>query len=118
MSWPTVKRWATRYAEMGKACTDDCSSRLQRSSNRTFPKRVRRIVNLQRRHRLSSLAVASRLSMPAPTVHAVLVRCCLNRLSHIDNRTAESIQHYEQENPWTLIDVDIKKLGNIPTSSG
>jgi transposase InsO family protein len=79
---------------------------------------VRRIVELRWRHRLSPLAIASRLSIPASTVHAVLVRCRLNRLSHIDIRTGEPIRRYEHSHPGALIHVDVKKLGNIPAGGG
>jgi transposase InsO family protein len=118
VSWPTAKRWAVRYAEMGVAGMCDRSSRPHRSPNRTSQKVLRRIVDLRWRHRLSPLAIASRLSMPASTVHAVLVRCRLNRLSHIDIRTGEPIRRYEHDHPGSLIHVDVKKLGNIPTGGG
>lgn len=118
VSWPTAKRWATRYVEMGAAGMGDRSSRPHHSPNRTSQKVLRRIVDLRWRHRLSPLAIASRLSMPASTVHAVLVRCRLNRLSHIDIRTGEPIRRYEHDHPGSLIHVDVKKLGNIPTGGG
>ncbi|PEG32864.1 IS481 family transposase, partial [Mycolicibacterium agri] len=88
------------------------------SPNRTSQELVRKIVHLRWRHRLSPLAIASRLSMSASTVHAVLVRCRLNRLSHIDIRTGEPIRRYEHDHPGALIHVDVKKLGNIPTGGG
>jgi hypothetical protein len=91
VSWPTAKRWALRYAAMGRAGMVDRSSWPHRSPNRTPQPVVRRIVALRWRHRLSQLAIASRLSMAGSTVHAVLVRCRLNRLSHIDIRTGETI---------------------------
>ena len=118
VSWPTAKRWALRYAAMGAAGMTDRSSRPHRSPNRTHPAVVRRIVLLRWRHRLSPLAIASRLSMPASTVHAVLVRCRLNRLSHIDIRTGEQIRRYEHDRPGALLHVDVKKLGNIPAGGG
>ena len=118
VSWPTAKRWATRYVEMGEAGMCDRSSRPHHSPNRTSQRLVRRIVDLRWRHRLSPLAIASRLAMPASTVHAVLVRCRLNRLSHIDIRTGEPIRRYEHDHPGSLIHVDVKKLGNIPTGGG
>ena len=118
VSWPTAKRWATRYVEMGEAGMGDRSSRPHRSPHRTSQAVLRRIVDLRWRHRLSPLAIASRLSMPASTVHAVLVRCRLNRLSHIDIRTGEPIRRYEHDYPGSLIHVDVKKLGNIPTGGG
>ena len=118
VSWPTAKRWATRYVAMGTAGMVDRSSRPHRSPNRTPEVVVRRIVGLRWRHRLSPLAIASRLLMPASTVHAVLVRCRVNRLSHIDIRTGELIRRYEHDHPGSLIHVDVKKLGNIPVGGG
>ncbi|OBF89019.1 transposase, partial [Mycobacterium sp. 852002-51152_SCH6134967] len=118
VSWPTAKRWASRYAAMGPAGMEDRSSRPHHSPNRTPHVVVRKIVHLRWRHRLSPLAIASRLSMPASTVHAVLVRCRLNRLSHIDIRTGENIRRYEHGHPGSLIHVDVKKLGNIPDGGG
>jgi transposase InsO family protein len=118
VSWPTARRWAVRYAEMGPAGMTDRSSRPHHCPNRTPQPVVRRIVQLRWRHRLSPLAIASRLSMPASTVHAVLVRCRLNRLSHIDIRTGEPVRRYEHDHPGSLIHVDVKKLGNIPTGGG
>jgi hypothetical protein len=56
--------------------------------------------------------------MPASTVHAVLVRCRLNRLSHIDRVTGEPARRYERQRPGELIHVDVKKLGNIPDGGG
>jgi transposase InsO family protein len=118
VSWPTAKRWASRYVEMGEAGMVDRSSRPHRSPTRTPQPVLRRIVDLRWRHRLSPLAIASRLSMPASTVHAVLVRCRLNRLSHIDIRTGEPIRRYEHDHPGSMIHVDVKKLGNIPAGGG
>jgi transposase InsO family protein len=118
VSWPTAKRWASRYVAMGPAGMADRSSRPHHSPNCTPGPVVRRIVELRWRHRLSPLAIASRLSMPASTVHAVLVRCRLNRLSHIDIRTGEPIRRYEHCYPGSLIHVDVKKLGNIPVGGG
>ena len=62
--------------------------------------------------------IADRLGMPASTVHAVLVRCRLNRLTHIDRATGEPIRRYEHDHPGDLIHVDVKKLGKIPDGGG
>lgn len=118
VSWPTAKRWASRYAAMGPDGMVDRSSRPHRSPHRTAQVVVRKIVHLRWRHRLSPLAIASRLLLPSSTVYAVLVRCRLNRLSHIDIRTGDPIRRYEHLHPGALIHVDVKKLGNIPDGGG
>lgn len=56
--------------------------------------------------------------MPASTVHAVLVRARVNRLSHIDRVTGEPISRYEPPHPGSLIHVDVTKFGNIPDGGG
>jgi transposase InsO family protein len=79
---------------------------------------VRKIVHLRWRKRLGPVQIAGHLNMPASTVHAVLVRCRLNRLSHVDRRTGEPMRRYEHEYPGSLVHVDVKKLGNIPDGGG
>jgi transposase InsO family protein len=51
-------------------------------------------------------------------VHAVLVRCRINRLSHIDRVTGEPLRRYEHDHPGSLIHVDVTKFGNIPDGGG
>lgn len=118
VSWPTAKRWALRYAAMGPAGMADRSSRPHRSPNRTPKLVVRRIVGLRWRKRLGPVQIASRLGVPASTVHAVLTRCRLNRLSMVDRRVGEPVIRYEHDHPGSLIHVDVKKLGNIPNGGG
>jgi transposase InsO family protein len=48
----------------------------------------------------------------------VLVRCRLNRLSHVDRATGEPIRRYEHDHPGSLLHVDVKKLGNVPDGGG
>ena len=52
--------------------------------------------------------------MPASTVHAVLVRCRINRLARLDRVTGEPIRRYEHPHPGSLIHVDVTKFGRIP----
>ncbi|BDO41745.1 IS481 family transposase [Cellulomonas sp. NTE-D12] len=118
VSWPTAKRWAQRYAAMGEAGMGDRSSRPHRVANRTPQYLVRQVVHLRWKKRLSPIAIGARLGMPASTVHAVLTRCRLNRLSHVDVRTGEPIRRYEHDHPGAMIHVDVKKLGNIPDGGG
>lgn len=118
VSWPTAKRWADRYAAMGRDGMLDRSSRPHRSPARTRPELVRKVVHLRWKKRLGAVAIGAKLGMPASTVHAVLTRCRLNRLRHVDVRTGEPVRRYEHENPGDLIHVDVKKIGNIPDGGG
>lgn len=79
---------------------------------------VRQIVRLRWRHRLGPVQIAGQLGVPASTVHAVLVGCRINRLSHIDRVTGEPLRRYEHPHPGSLIHVDLTKFGNIPLGGG
>jgi len=121
VSYRTAKRWVDRYlvmGAMGQAGMIDRSSRPHHCPNRTAATMVKKIVRLRWRHRLGPVEIGARLGMPASTVHAVLVRCRLHRLSHLDRRTGEAIRRYEHDRPGGLIHVDVKKLGNIPDGGG
>jgi transposase InsO family protein len=118
VSWPTAARWANRYRSAGPVGMADRSSRPHQSPRRTPAPVVRAIVHLRWRHRLGPVAIGGRLDLPASTVHAVLVRCRLSRLSHVDRATGEPIRRYEHDRPGALLHVDVKKLGNIPDGGG
>lgn len=118
VSWPTAKRWADRYRSMGPAGMGDRSSRPHRVANRTPVPVVRKIVHLRWKQRLGPVEIGAKLQMPASTVHAVLVRCRINKLWHVDRRTGEPIRRYEHDHPGSLLHVDVKKLGNIPDGGG
>jgi transposase InsO family protein len=114
----TAQKWADRYRHEGAAGMADRSSRPHASPAKTRPEVVRRIVRLRWRHRLGPVQIAGRLGMQASTVYAVLVRCRINRLTHIDRVTGEPIRRYEHEKPGDLLHVDVKKLGKVPDGGG
>jgi transposase InsO family protein len=114
----TAKKWADRYRADGSAGMVDRSSRPHTSPAKTPPEVVRQIVRLRWRHRLGPVQIAGRLGLQASTVHAVLVRCRINRLSHIDRVTGEPLRRYEHPHPGSLIHVDVTKFGNIPDGGG
>ena len=118
VSWPTAKRWAQRYQVMGPEGMGDRSSRPHRQPARTPAPVIRKIVHLRWKQRLGPVAIGDRLGMASSTVHAVLVRCRLNRLSHLDRVTGEPIRRYEHPYPGSLLHVDVKKLGNVPDGGG
>lgn len=115
---PTASKWAKRFREEGPAGMRDRSCRPRTSPAKTPPQVVRRIVMLRWRHRLGPVQIGGQLGVPASTVHAVLVRCRLNRLSHIDRVTGEPIRRYEHPHPGSMIHVDVTKFGNIPDGGG
>jgi transposase InsO family protein len=118
VSWPTAKRWADRYRTLGPAGMNDASSCPHNSPNRTPAPVVRKIVHLRWKQRLGPVQIADRVGVAPSTVHAVLVRCGINRLAHLDRVTGEPIRRYEHPYPGSLIHVDVKKLGNIPDGGG
>jgi transposase InsO family protein len=97
---------------------NDASSRPHHSPNATPAPVVRKIVHLRWKQRLGPVQIADQVGLASSTVHAVLVRCRLNRLSHVDRATGEPIRRYEHDHPGAMIHVDVKKLGNIPDGGG
>ena len=118
VSAPTARKWAARFRAEGVAGMQDRSSRPRSCPHKTPAAVVRQIVRLRWRHRLGPVQVGGRLGIPASTVHAVLVRCRINRLSHIDPLTGEPIRRYEHPYPGSMLHVDITKFGNIPDGGG
>lgn len=118
VSYKTARKWSRRYREEGAAGMVDRSSRPHRQPRRTPARAVTRIVELRIRLRLGPVEIAARLALPASTVQAVLVRCRLNRLSHIDRVTGEPIRRYERDQPGELLRIDVKKLGRVPDGGG
>jgi transposase InsO family protein len=116
-SWPTVKRWVDRYLA-GDRMMEDRSSRPRSSPNRTPLKVTKRLVSLRLRLREGPVQLAARVKVAPSTAHQILVRCRLNRLSHVDRATGEPVRRYEHPHPGSLIHVDVKKLGNIPDGGG
>ena len=62
---------------------------------------VRRIVHLRWAQRLGPAQIAPQVGLAASTVHAVLVRCRISRLAHLDRATGQPIRRYEHAIPAT-----------------
>lgn len=118
VSGKTAKKWADRYRVEGVDGMADRSSRPHVSPTKTPIETVRRIVTLRWRKRLGPVQIAGQMGMATSTVHAVLTRCRINRLSHIDRVTGEPIRRYEHAYPGSLIHVDVTKFANIPDGGG
>jgi transposase InsO family protein len=113
----TARKWAARLRSDGLAGMTDRSSRPRSMPTKTPLPQVKRIVKARRR-RLGPVQIAGELGLPTSTVYAVLVRCRINRLSHIDRVSGEPIRRYEHDHPGSLIHVDVTKFGNIPDGGG
>jgi transposase InsO family protein len=110
--------WWRRYQEEGVAGLEDRSSRPQRCPHQTRASVERRIVGLRQSRGLGPARIAGIVGMHASTVHRVLLRHGLSRLSDLDRVTREPIRRYEMTRPGELVHIDIKKLGRIPRGGG
>jgi transposase InsO family protein len=118
VSRPTVQRWAQRYRDQGPAGMTDRSSRPHHCPRRTPTPLVRKVVHLRCKQRLGPAQIAPRVGLAASTVYAILVRCRISRLAHLDRATGEPVRRYEHPYPGDLVHLDVKKLGNIPAGGG
>jgi transposase InsO family protein len=118
VSRATAYKWWRRWLEEGEAGLADRCSRPHRTPRRTPASLERRIEQQRRRHKLGPARIGYRLGVAPSTVHRVLCRQGLNRLSWMDRPTGQVIRRYERDRPGELVHVDIKKLGRIPSGGG
>ena len=118
VSVETARRWSTRLVEQGPAGMADRSSRPHHSPHQTPTRTERRIIKVRVLRRWGPARIGFLLGIAASTVHRVLNRYGLARLSHLDRATGRVVRRYEHDAPGDLVHVDIKKLGNIPDGGG
>ena len=106
----TVYKWRQRFREGGRKGLEDRRSTPHRLPHRTSAARVRRIVELRRRRR-TGWQIAERLGMAPSTVHAVLRRAGLARLSMLEPKPV--VHRYERERAGELVHLDTKPLARI-----
>ena len=97
---------------------EDRSSRPRASPGQTPKRRERRIIALRVNRRWGPDRIGYKLGMHPSTVHRVLSRSGLAKLTWQDRATGRTIRRYEHEHPGDLVHVDIKKLGRIPDGGG
>ena len=124
-SYATAKRWAGRFRELHEAGVEvrvehlaDRSSRPRTSPTKTPQPLVRKIVHVRWKRKVGPVEIAGIVGVPASTVHAVLKRCGISRLSQVDRVTGEPVRRYERDRPGDMLHQDVKKLGNIPDGGG
>lgn len=103
-----TRRWRTE----GDDGLFDRTSRPRTTPHRTASDVEDRVCTLRRERKLGPARIGPILGTTASTVHRVLTRHGLNRLSWVDRPAGQVIRRYERERPGKLIHVDIKKLGN------
>lgn len=85
-SWPTIKRWATRYAD-GEPMTDR-SSRPHTSPAKTPRATTRRIVSLRLRKRIGPVQLAALTGVAPSTAHRGAARSFVHTVSDDHSRVA------------------------------
>ena len=102
----------------GDAGLEDRSSRPRRCPTKTPDHVERRIVELRRRHQLGPARLAPRAGVPASTLHRVLQRHGVSRLSDLDRKGGRVIRRIETTRPGELVHIDVKKQAKIPKGGG
>lgn len=123
VSRQTVHKWLRRYRDEGIAGLEDRSSRAHRCAHRTPEATETAVLATRAELRRGPHRVAQRLAHPPSTVHAILRRHGMSRLSRLDRTTGVPIRvdkpvRYERARPGELIHVDVKKLGRVPEGGG
>lgn len=113
-----AKRWADRYRACGEPGMVERSSRPHTNPRQTPTRTERRIIKVRLLRRWGPARIAGFLGLVASTVHRVLTRYKIARLTHLDRATGRVIRRYERDKPGELVHVDVKKLGNIPDGGG
>ncbi|MCC0099359.1 IS481 family transposase [Streptomyces sp. NBC_00853] len=118
ISRATAHKWIRRWRAEGPAGLHDRSSRPRTTPHRTPADVEARVCDLRRARKLGPARIGPVLGLPASTVHRILTRHGLSRLSWLDRPTGTVIRRYERDRPGELIHVDVKKLGRIPDGGG
>lgn len=118
VSVPTAARWARRYREHGPEAMNDRSSRPHNSPRRLATRSERRVIAVRVNRRWGPARIGYLLGLHPSTVHRVLSRYGLAKLTWLDRGTGRVVRRYEHARPGDLIHVDIKKLGRIPDGGG
>ena len=117
VSRQTLYKWLRRFKEEGVEGLQDRISRPRRCPRRTPLSVEAEVLELRRELRKGPHLLAGRLSMAPSTVHAVLARHGLSRLSRLD-RSSGAIIRYERERPGELLHIDVTKFGRVSKGGG
>jgi transposase InsO family protein len=113
----TVHKWLRRFHTEGEAGLHDRSSRPRRSPRRLHSDQERAILERRAGTLEGPHRIGWALGVPRSTVHRVLRRHGVPRLSDLD-RPTRTVVRYERDRPGELVHLDVKKLGRIPDGGG
>ncbi|MBU4555705.1 MAG: IS481 family transposase [Actinobacteria bacterium] len=115
VSRQTASKWVNRWRRLGAESMCDASSRPHHTRPRVSQAIIKRIIKARLRFRRGPHFLGWQLGLAGSTVHVVLRRLGLNRLSR---RPKEEVRRYEWPEPGDLVHLDIKKLGRIGQGGG
>ena len=118
ISRQTAHKWWGRYRREGVVGLVDRSSRPHRVPMRTAAHIERQVLGLRTQRKLGPARIAGILGLPASTVHRVLVRYGVNRLSWMDRPSGRVVRRIQTSRPGELVHIDVKKLARIPDGGG
>jgi transposase len=122
-----LAKWYARWQADGPVGLLDRTSAPEHSPGRTAADVEDLVEKLRRETKFGAARLAAVLEQQhgvtlAPvTVHRIMVRRGISRVTDIDPPTGEQMRavlRFEHEAPGSMIHVDIKKLGRIPTGGG
>jgi transposase InsO family protein len=121
ISRPTGYLWLQRYRELGLAGIAECSRRPRHSPRQTVAEVEQRVVELRQRYpdwgarKLQVLLGRAGVSLPATTIHRILLRRGLVRAA---DRHATATQRFERAEPNQLWQMDFKSPKGWDTPVG
>ncbi len=118
MSRQTASKWWRRYLVEGEAGLVDRSSRPRSCPHQTPASVERRIAALRRSRKLGPARLAGIVGVPASTIHRVLVRHGVNKLTWMNRTSGRVVRRIETTRCGELVHVDLKKLARIPPGGG
>jgi transposase InsO family protein len=118
VSRATVYKWWRRWRVEGDLGLVDRSSRPRSCPTRTPGQVERRIERLRRTRKLGPARIAGIVEVPSSTVHRVLCRKGISRLSWLDRPTGRTVRRIETSRPGELVHIDVKKLHQVPDGGG
>jgi transposase InsO family protein len=111
-------KWWRRYLDEGVAGLEDRSSRPWSCPHQTPARVERRIVALRRSRKLGPARLGGIVGVPASTVHRVLVRHGVNRLTWMDRPSGRVVRRIDTTRCGELLHIDVKKLARVPDGGG